>query len=237
MKFLIYIALLLVVIVAFILGQRNLVSNVTESEKTKVSIPQAVFVKADHQQQKEIICNPTDKPNYLRNGKFNIGFFGYAGEGVSTVINNLRGLSPRHKGAAAVGSNDVTKKTTGYKFNEEIMLWDHIAIRNLTDKDPLQHYDAIFLLDQLGGEKLIRFHNYIKKCGIKKIYFINTKIDSIIKHADYGENEEETLKKQTGYFIQNLEIDEDKLFFADRDITGKHLYKLREFIEKLPNKN
>lgn len=242
MKFLFYIAVLgLVVIVAFILGQRNLVGNVTDSKKTNVSIPRVGSSPPVPQKKKKIICNQTDKPNDLENGKFNIGFFGVGSTGVSTVINNLRGLSPNEEDAAKVGKNGITKKTTGYKFNDEIMLWDHIAIQNLTYYSPLQYYDAIFLCHSSTPENspLKDFHEYLKKCYTKKIYFINTKIKETIKNNldDYKKQKEETLKESKDRFITFYGIDEEQLFFADKNKNGEYITKLRKFIEELPNKN
>ncbi|KAF9045552.1 interferon-inducible GTPase-domain-containing protein [Panaeolus papilionaceus] len=46
--------------------------------------------------------------------KVNIGVVGTSGTGKSSLLNSLRGLTPRSQGAAATGINETTNKVQGY---------------------------------------------------------------------------------------------------------------------------
>ena len=66
------------------------------------------------------------KCNGWKETKITIGVVGESHSGKSSLINELRGLKPRDKGAAAVKNRECTKKPTPYEYpkNPLATLWD-----------------------------------------------------------------------------------------------------------------
>ena len=66
------------------------------------------------------------KCNGWRDTKITIGVVGESHSGKSSLINELRGLKPRDKGAAAVKNRECTKEPTPYEYpkNPLVTLWD-----------------------------------------------------------------------------------------------------------------
>ncbi|KAF8963407.1 immunity-related GTPases-like protein, partial [Flammula alnicola] len=122
-------------------------------------------------------------------GKFHIAVIGESGMGKSSLLNSLRGVSPRNYGYASVGVNETTKFVQGYPDPQEPKtMWYDVPGANTPGISGWTYFidHGLFIFDALIVTFSDRFTETVgtliknaNGCGIP-IFLVRTKADQIL---------------------------------------------------------
>ncbi|XP_053377791.1 T-cell-specific guanine nucleotide triphosphate-binding protein 2-like [Mercenaria mercenaria] len=124
--------------------------------------------------------------------KLIVGVTGKTGAGKSSLINALRGLKPRDKGAAAVGVSETTKTIQSYPYpgHDHVILKDYPGI-GTQDFSKDDYMEKTKLLDSsviviVSSERFTENDLWIAKKAMevhRNVLFVRTKIDTDLRNS------------------------------------------------------
>lgn len=162
------------------------------------------------------VYTPADlpRPSWLTPG-INWTVCGSAGVGKSSMVNKLRGLTPRDPGAAPVGVKETTLEPRRYSFpdNDNICLWDLPG--GSTAKFPAHKYVVEFGLRHMSGVVLVTASRasqldveILTVLNEYKVpwYYVRNKLDQDIASNlhDHGKSPEETIAELKADLVRNM---------------------------------
>lgn len=184
----------------------------------------------------------------------NVAITGGSGSGKSSLINALRGLSPKYPGAAKVGIKETTTTVEKYEFPEsdKVKLWDlpGIGTQNFTRKSYLNDFalSKFDIVVVVTASRFLESDLWIAKQALemeKSVIFVRTKIDMDLMNAsrDDPDNYDEmtcltTMKKDIEENVHSIAVEqkEDAIFLISSPDRQKYdLPKLCKKLKSLVN--